>query len=717
MLIFRSLHTAYKVTFFFIIYFVLLQNGFAQAPSYRILKDTTDSSSIVNKIHTIQEVEVSSIHPLSNVKTGSMGISFDVNELKMLPSLMSDSDPFKSLQYMGGISQAGEASSNIVVRGGDNDQNLIQLNGCQVENPTHILGLFSVFNPDLIDQMRFIKSGVPAEYGGRLSSVIDVRNFINTPEQLQVTGNIGLIASRLTIKLPITDNISIYAAHRMSYVGTMIIPLLVKIGIDPKLAQNNFEFTDTNFGFNYNITSSTRLSGHFYMGNDAVKIQDNTTFAIEENSSKWGNKLGNIQLSYVFSDKFSMIHYLNFSQFELKSNLNWINALYKIGTSKSLMQYKSDYIYLVDNHKFKGGIELSSNVLLPASIKNLSADSLNRFENKSKSSDLGLYLRDEFEYGPLLLNIGFRSNVFIKHPDSNISVSNFADKYYSGFEPRFFSRIMLDNESSLKFSATKHFQYLNRVQLIKIGLPTEIILSSSKHIKLSAMWHFSGGYFKSLYDNEWELSAEAYYKTFSNLLEFKGNLTDLFTIDKIENLLYDGRGYAYGSEFMIKRNGEKFNGWINYALGWNYRQFDEINQGKPFLATNDRRHDITLVGMYTVNENINISASFVYATGSRLNLPRSWFVVDDKVILEYTKYNSFKMPDYHRLDVSMSYKLKEIKKVKSEIHFSVYNLYNRANPFQVYFSTKQDEKNKYDYKIKMSYLMPILPSLSWTFKL
>ncbi|GAB1416009.1 TonB-dependent receptor [Paludibacter sp.] len=704
-----------KVIIYLSFSIISMQNAFAQK-SYHVLKDTTDSNSIVNKIQNIREIEVSSKHPLSNIRTATMGLSVDVEELKMLPSLMSDSDPFKSIQYLGGISQAGEASSNIVVRGGENDQNLIQLNGCHVENPTHILGLFSVFNPDLMDQMKYLKSGIPAEYGGRLSSVIDIRNFVNIPEQLQITGNLGLIASRLTLKVPITKKVAFYAAHRMSYLGSLVIPFLVKVGIDPKLAQNNFEFSDTNFGFNYKMAHSTRMSGHFYMGNDIIKIQDNALFAVEENSSKWGNRVGNVQLNHIFSENASMTHYLNFSKFFLGSNLNWINALYKIESSLSLLQYKSDYVYVVDNHNFKGGVEMTSYAMLPASIQNVNADSTNRMGSENNSFELDLYLRDEFDYGPLLFNIGLRSNVFFKHPEQDFSITNLSEHHYFGIEPRFFLRWMLDDESSLKFSASKHLQYLNRVQLVKIGLPTEIIVSSSEKIKPSSLWHFSGGYYRTLIDRNWEISAEAYYKSFSNLLEFKGNLTDLFTVNHLENLLYKGRGYAFGSEFMIKKNGEKFSAWLNYALSWNFRQFDEINNGKPFLATNDRRHDLTLVGIYSLNKQINVSASFAFATGSRLNLPRSWFVIDDKVVLEYSKYNSFKMPDYHRLDLAMTYKLPDLKKIKSEINFSIYNVYNRANPFQVYFSTKQDKVNKYDYKIKMSYLMPILPSLSWTFR-
>ena len=201
--------------------------------TYHILKDTTDSNSIILKVQQIKEIDVRSSYPLSKIKSGSSGISVDVNELKKLPNLLGDSDPFKALQYMGGISQAGEASANMNVRGGDNDQNVILLNGCPVESPTHILGLFSIFNPDLIDQMRYFKSGIPSEYGGRLSSVIDIKNNVQAPVNTEIAGNLGVLASRISLKTSLNKDLAVYAALRMSYLGTVVIPMLVRLGINP----------------------------------------------------------------------------------------------------------------------------------------------------------------------------------------------------------------------------------------------------------------------------------------------------------------------------------------------------------------------------------------------------------------------------------------------------------------------------------------------------
>ena len=703
-----------------VILWLLLVNICCAQEKLVLIKDANDSNSIVLKVQTIKEIEVRSKMATDNIKSGSGGHVIDVTELRKLPNIVGDADPFKSLQYMGGFSQAGDASANMNVRGGNNDQNLVILNGCNIQNPTHVLGLFSVFNPDLIDLMKFYKTGIPAEYGGRLSSVIDIKNFSNIPQKVLVDGSVGLISSRLALKIPLSDKFSFYASQRASYIGTIVIPMLIKAGINEKLAQNDFEFSDTNIGFNYAISTSTKLSGHFYAGNDRVSISKNVKFSIDDNNSSWGNRVLGLQLNHVFFDKFSMVHYLHVTEFNLKSGLNWLTTDYSMNSFNRVLNYKSDFVYLHNNHKFKTGLEASLNQTLPAQILRSNNDDEDDAPELSSSfykyADMAWYIRDEWESGNLLLNIGLRGSAHFSIPNTTkVSAEPFTtNRFYGGLEPRFFSRWMLNECSSVKFSISKHFQYLSRVPVVNLGVPLEILVPALAVNKSSSLWHFSGGYFRNISENNWELSAEVYYKSFSNLLEYGGNLNDLFSEQQLLNKIYTGKGWSYGTEFLVKKNAGRFTGWLAYTLGWNYRQFDNINQGKPFFATNDRRHDFSIIGMYQLSDKINLSATFVYASGSRLNLPRSWFVIDNKVVLEYSNYNSFRMPDYNRLDISMNYKLKPFYNINSELNFAIYNLYNRANPFQVYFKTVS-ETNSLDYKINMKYLIPILPSISWTF--
>lgn len=707
----------FKRNLYLFIFALIFPFAFSQQKHF-LIKDTTDSNSIVNKVQTIRELEVRSKMATANIKSGSGGLIIDVAELRKLPNIVGDADPFKALQYLGGISQAGDASANMNVRGGNNDQNLVILNGCIIQNPTHVLGLFSVFNPDLIDLMRFYKTGIPAEYGGRLSSVIDIKNFSKIPHRVQVDGSVGLISLRLALKLPLSDKFSLYASQRGSYIGAFVIPMLIKAGVNEKLAQNNFEFSDTNVGFNYTISPATKLSGHFYTGNDRISISQSVKFSIDDNLSRWGNRVLGLQLNHIFSEKFSMAHNLNATEFYLQSKVNWLTINYSLNSLNRMLNYKSDFIYLLNRHTLKTGLEVSYNQTLPAKITqsdNTLALPL-QSELLFRNSDLTLYMRDEWEQGNLLLNIGLRAALHIPSTFNETLESLQAIKpdLYGGLEPRFFARWLFDKQSSVKLSATRHFQYLSRVPVVNFGVPLEILVPVSAVGKQSSLWHFSGGYFRNIFENKWELSAEMYYKSFSNLLEFGGNLNDLFSEQQLLTKMYTGKGWAYGAEFLAKKNTGRFTGWLAYTLGWNYRQFDNINSGRPYLATNDRRHDFSMIGMYQLSDRINFSATFVYATGSRLNLPRSWFVVDNKVVLEYSGYNSFQMPAYNRFDIAMNYKLKPFYNINSELNFAIYNLYNRANPFQVYYSTS-NVANSMDFKIKMTYLIPILPSLSWTF--
>jgi len=302
--------------------------------------------------------------------------------------------------------------------------------------------------------------------------------------------------------------------------------------------------------------------------------------------------------------------------------------------------------------------------------------------------------------------------------DDNSSeyIKNKFIKAYYGIEPRFYARYLFYDNSSVKIAATRHIQYYNQIQTVDLGIPIDLTLPAGLHIKPQNSWHFSGGYFRNFYRNNYETSAEVYYKTLKNQLEYNNGLIQTFTNQMVEKNLFTGRGWTYGIELKFRKCEGKFTGWIAYNLAWNYRQFDQLNNGMPFLARNDRRHDLSIVGIYKLNDKWSFSSLFVYATGSRLNLPLSWFIVDEKIVLEFGSFNAFEMPAFHRLDLSANYKFKPAKRISSELNFSIYNIYNRANPYQVYYSTKQFSQDKgYDFKFGMSYLLPIIPTISWVF--
>ncbi|MFA9389170.1 MAG: TonB-dependent receptor plug domain-containing protein [Prolixibacteraceae bacterium] len=686
----------------------------------------TDSLSLTTRMFEIEEINVNVRLAKINLLSGSTGVLINLEEIKMLPNIVGDADPYISLKYTGGITQAGEGNSGLYVRGGNNDQNLILLNGTSIQNPTHVLGMFSIFNPDIITKMRFIKSGMPAEFGGRLASVIEVTTDNNHIEKASIDGSVGLISSRIAIQLPVSEKISAYGAFRGSYLNTLVLPALTLLGIDSLLTKNQYQYIDANAGLIFQLNRKTKISSHFYYGKDNILINEIYKFSLKDNRVNWDNKTANLQLNHVFNENWSMLHSLSYSAFQLSTNLQWSNSQINLNTEVENYNYKADFFHVKNNHQIKFGTELIS---IHSNPHYVTADSLLPVEldnehNLVSSAQLSGYVRDEFQFGNLLFNIGLRANTYAHigpyidymDEDQHEYKKNELIKTYFGIEPRFFARYLFSNQSSIKAAATRHIQYQNQVPAINIGIPIDLQIPSGLHVLPQTSWHFSSGYFRNFSNNRYETSVEVYYKTLNNQLEYNNGLVETFSNRMVEKNIFVGKGWAYGMELKLKRSANKFTGWISYNLAWNYRQFNELNKGEPFLAKNDRRHDLSLVGMYQLNDRLSFSALFVYASGNRLNLPLSWFVINNKIVLEYGNYNAFEMPAYHRLDLSANYKLRPFKRVKSELNLSIYNLYNRANPFQVYYKTSQYDPNKnYDFSFGMSYLLPIIPTLSWTF--
>ncbi|MGC3977614.1 MAG: TonB-dependent receptor plug domain-containing protein [Paludibacteraceae bacterium] len=697
----RKLHLLFPLFLFF-------QIAWAQnAPS------TNDS---------LQHIEIKEISILgkvsNNILSGSTGIDIDLKKAIQLPKLIGENDIYKALQHLGGVTLSGEANGNLYVRGGNYDQNLVLLNGAIVHNPTHALGLFSIFNSDITSQLRFFKYGVPAEYGGKLSSVIDVSTLSAVRGKVTVKGTIGLIMSKLMTHTPLNKNLSIYGSWRGSYISKTAFPVLHLAGIDSSLTRNRYEFWDINAGFIYKISPKSMLYGTIYKGDDELKITDYKQFSFNGNSSEWSNLVSSLQLNHLFSESFSMSHKLCFSRFDLFSSFDWFNSVQHIKSKLKNITYKTDFLYLYRNNIIKFGAEASFNNTKPNIIDTdtITLFNVSKKSNVFHSSLVSLYLRDEFTWRKWLINGGIRMNYYTHlgtytdflSEDTVHYTANKPVKNYFSVEPRLFVRYLIDNARSVKLSTSRYHQFLNQLPIFSIGLPTDIQIPASLHVKPQSSWHLAAGYFQNFNESQWESSMEVYYKTMENQLNFKSEIISLFSTGEIERYLLNGKGWAYGAEWKIQKNTGKFTGWINYNLCWSYRQFDGINKGKPYVDTNNRRHDISIVGMYQLNERWSFSGLFAFASGSRLNLPLSWYIIDGKTVFEYGTYNSFTLPVYHRLDLSASYKMRPFRGIKSELNFSVYNVYNRANPFMVYFSRDTQA-------LKMNYLLPVLPSISWNF--
>jgi hypothetical protein len=715
-----------KVICFLLILFPTI-HAFSQQQTV-LISDTANSQSITKRIIEIDEVQVKARIKDANILSGSTGLSVDVTEIKLLPTILNEADPLKALQYMGGVTQSGEGNSGLYVRGGNNDQNLILLNGALIHNPTHVLGLFSIFNADIVERMRFIKTGIPAEYGGRLSSVVDIGTVNTVSDSFKLDGSVGLISSRISAQFPLSDKLLVYGSLRGSYLNSIVLPAITFFGVDTTLTRNQYDYVDCNLGLVYQLNERTKISSHLYYGKDDILIKEVYKYRLNENAMFWSNRAATLELNHLFSNQWSMNHLLSYSDFKLRTNLEWNNSGINMKSGFENINYKADFFYTNKKHQIKFGTEVSTNFSSPQYVisDSLVIVDIDNEHNTYRTAQLTAYFRDEYSIGNFQCNIGIRSNVYAHlgpytdyiATNKTVYPKNIPIKTYYGIEPRLFMRYLFNDQSSVKASATHHIQYLNQIPVVSLGIPIDILIPASLHILPQSAWHFSGGYFRNFSKNRYELSTEVYYKQLNNQLEYNSGLIETYTNKMIEKNVLNGRGWSYGVELKFRKTEGAFTGWISYNLAWNYRQFDQLNNGKPYFDRNDRRHDLSVIGMYKLNDRWNFSVLFVYASGSRLNMPLSWFIIDNKVVLEYGKYNAFVMPPFHRLDLSANYKLKPFMKIRSELNFSVYNAYNRANPFRVYYSTiKHTDKGQYDFNFGMSYLLPIVPTISWTFHL
>lgn len=677
--------------------------------------------SLGKTVRTIRQVEVNAQSGEDNIRSGSVGSMIDVKQVKLLPKFLGESDPYKSLQYLGGVSQPGEGNGALYVRGGNADQNQVLFNGASIHVSNHILGIFSIFNSDVVDQMRFVKSGIPAEYGNKLSSVVDISTSSNLPDKVSVDGSVGFILSRLALKIPVNSRLAVYGAVRASYLSYTVMPMLRQLKIDTAYTNSRYDFYDVNAGFIYKYNNRSILTGHFYTGNDAIQVGSfKRRVNFNRNATDWANVAFSIHFNRIFSTTQSMHQQLSYSGFRLMSSFNWLGSFNELQAQKKVVNYRCDFLQLYSGHSVKYGFSMDYNRLIP---RKTIGDSLLPVDYSQQyklcQNMLGsFYVRDEWTVGDWQYNLGVRLNGYISMADQNFQDNQRSGTHQADFrstiDPRMYARYRIADDQSVKASVMRMTQFNSQVPVFSMGVPFDIHVSANKSIAPLSSWQYSVGYFRNFKDNCFETSVEGYYKSMSNLLEFNNSISSSILGNVDDKNLLTGNGAAFGAELTGHYTASNWSGWLTYNLGWTRRQFDGINAGEPYFAQNDRRHDLSLAVMYKHNERWSFSALFLYATGSRLNLPVSWYVINNMIVWEYKKYNSFQLPDYHRLDVSATCRLKPMRGIRSEINFSVYNVYNRANPYQVFFSTITSGK-AYDFKIKMAYLLPVIPSFSWIF--
>ena len=674
-------------------------------------------------------------------------IQLEVSQVKKLPALFGEVDVLKTIQLLPGVQSAGEGNTGFYVRGGGPDQNLILLDEATVYNASHLFGFFSVFNADAIKNVNLIKGGMPANYGGRLSSVLDINMKEGNNKSFHAEGGLGAIASRLTVEGPIQkDKSSFIVSGRRTYIDVLMAPF---ISDTSAFSGSGYYFYDLNAKVNYVLSDKDRLFLSGYFGRDVFSFVDNDAdFNIR---IPWGNATASARWNHLFSDKLFLNTTLIFSDYDFAFQATQSQFDFELFSGIRDWNLKTDFTYFAGiRHNIKFGAQYTYHRFTPSSVTARSGET--EFDTgdivRIYANEGALYALDEFDVNEKIkINAGLRLSTFqhlgpftryVKNDrgetDSIIEYDNFENiKTYWGLEPRLSMRYLLPDKSSIKAGYTHNYQYVHLSSISSVSLPTDLWFPSTDIVKPQIGTQYSLGYFRNFFDDKYEGSIEIYYKDLNNLIEYKNAAQPEDNVsDNVDNQLTFGKGYSYGAEFFIKKRLGDFTGWIGYTWSKTERIFDDLNNGETFPAKYDRRHDLSVVLTYDINEQMSVGGVFVYATGSTLTIPTAFYNYEGRILTEYGSRNGFRMVPYHRADISFTYNFKDYKekkdaegniikkkkKITSSLVVSVYNLYNRANPYFIYLDNDGDVlSGTFKTTAYQVSLFPILPSVTWNFKL
>ncbi|HWB27797.1 MAG TPA: TonB-dependent receptor [Chitinophagaceae bacterium] len=665
----------------------------------------------------------------NNVKTAQMGkVEISINTVKALPTFLGESDVLKSLQLLPGVRNAGEGNAGFYVRGGGADQNLILLDDAVVYNTGHLFGFFSVFNSDAIKSLSLIKGGMPAQYGGRLSSVIDIAMKDGNVNKTEVDAGIGLIASRFSIQGPIKKNKASYIiSARRTYVDALTAPFLAS----SNFKGSGYYFYDLNAKINYQFSENDRLYLSGYFGRD--KFAFNNQQRSFKTSIPWGNATGTLRWNHIFSKKLFANTTLVYNDYNFKFNGEQNDFAFNLSSGIRDLNAKIDFDYFASpKHKVKFGAQYTYHTFIP-SIFSGSQDSTKFTPNSAQekyANEYAVYIQDDWDINKSIrVNYGLRYSLFQQlgsykyyttdvngnRTDSTVYTKGQVVKSYGGLEPRFTVRFAINDNSSIKAGITRNMQYIHLVSNAGTTLPTDIWVPSTLRVKPQIGWQYAAGYFRNFNNSMFETSVELYYKTMQNQIEYKEGYTPNTLTDPEESFVF-GKGWSYGAEFFVNKVKGRFTGWVGYTLSWSWRKFPDLNKGLKYPSRYDRRHDLSVVGMYTINNKWKVSSVFIFGTGNAISLPERFYFIGGTLTQQYSGINQYRMKPYHRLDLSATYTptpKKQHKRTTSWV-FSIYNVYSRLNPYFYYFSQEGNAANgTLKVEAKQVSLFPIIPSVTW----
>jgi hypothetical protein len=671
----------------------------------------------------LTEVVVSREKPNANITRAEMSATrLDIKSIQRMPALMGEVDVIKAIQLLPGVKSVAEGSSGFSVRGGATDHNLILLDEATVYNASHLMGFFSVFNNDAVKDVKLYKGDIPASSGGRLASLLDVRMKEGNNKKFSLTGGIGTISSRLTIEGPIlSENTSFLVSGRRTY-ADIFLPL----ASNPDIRNNRLYFYDLNLKLNHRINEKNRLFISGYFGRDIFKSE----FA------RFG--FGNQTLSFRWNHLFGQKLFLNTTA--IYSNYNYFLGTPEGEASsfiwKSNMEdysLKFDFNYFANsNNTIRFGLQTTYHFLKPGNAKGTGTESIlsEIIMPNAYSLEHGIYAQNEQSVGEkLTLKYGLRlsahqnigkAKVYSYNNNYSVSDSSFYNKgdlykTYINFEPRIGAVYAFNQSQSVKASYSRTVQYIQQASNSNAGTPLDVWFTASPNVKPQYADQFALGFFQNLFNNSLEASVEGYFKDMWNVVDFK-DFANMLLNEKLEGELRTGTAEAYGIEVMARYTGKKINGWVSYTYSKVYRNIETINNGKSYPAPYDKPHDVSVVFNYEHSPKWTLSANWVFSNGVPATFPSGRYEIMGNILPLYTSRNSFRYPNYHRLDFAVSYRPRALKakKWQSEWNLSIYNVYNRKNAWAINFV--QDEENPNITYAEKTYLFSIIPSITYNFK-
>lgn len=695
-----------------------------------LAEDVRLNITLRSESQAIEEVVITSEkNKEEHVRNTEMStVELKTETVKEIPVIFGEVDILKTIQLLPGVRSAGEGQAGFYVRGGGPDQNLILLDEAVVYNASHLFGFFSVFNADAIKNTTLIKGGIPANYGSRLSSVLDIQMKDGNSQKFHADGGIGLIASRLTVEGPLVkEKSSFMVSGRRTYVDVLIKPFAKGTGFEG----NAYYFYDLNAKLNYKFSDKDRLFLSGYFGRDVFTFSGTSgNFKID---IPWGNATATLRWNHLFNDRLFMNASAIYNDYDFETRGEQLGFKFIYGSGIRDFNLKADFDYFASrNNRLKFGMNYTYHVFIPSTARFI-ADSLDITTSISKkyAHEGALYALYEADLGKRVrFNAGLRYGIFQQVgpytykqrdasgdvTDSTVYKSLQPVETFHGPEPRLAVRYLLDSVSSLKASVTFTNQYIHLVSNSGSTLPTDIWVPSSRLVAPQRAIQYAAGYFRNLFEYRYETSLELYYKDLRNQIEFEEGYTPQLNVEVEESFIF-GKGRSYGAELFVRKAKGLLTGWIGYTLSRTERSFLEVDSGRAFPAKFDRMHDLAVVSTYRLTERLSVSGVFVFGTGNTTTLPVGWYIIEDEIHEDQGPRNGYRLKPYHRLDLALNIRGKTTAKFKSEWVISVYNVYNRKNPYFIYLDYSGDiYSGNLKVQAKQVSLFPIIPSVTWNFK-